>query len=83
MRIEKTASGSSKITISKDEWTKIGVEAGWNGPTSLDVEIELNGVKARKSVPIPLGMTDDSKMLSYVKGLFTDKGYEVGNVTLL
>jgi hypothetical protein len=29
MKIEKTASGSQKITMSKDEWSLIGKQAGW------------------------------------------------------
>jgi len=29
MKLEKTASGSKKITISRKEWQSIGVKAGW------------------------------------------------------
>ena len=30
MKIQKTASGSRKVTISKAEWLHIGKQAGWN-----------------------------------------------------
>ena len=30
MKIEKTASDSQKITMSKDEWSLIGKQAGWD-----------------------------------------------------
>ena len=29
MKIEKTASGSRKVTMSKEEWLHIGKQAGW------------------------------------------------------
>lgn len=31
MKLEKTASGSKKVTISKAEWIHIGKQAGWTG----------------------------------------------------
>ncbi len=46
MKIEKTASGSQKITISKAEWTLIGKQAGWDemfGEDAYDARRDYRG----------------------------------------
>lgn len=36
MKLEKTASGSNKVTISKAEWLHIGKQAGWTKTAEPD-----------------------------------------------
>lgn len=40
MKITKTASGTKKITMSKNEWKQIGIKAGWIG--NLEIKTSKN-----------------------------------------
>lgn len=88
MKLEKTASGAKKLTISKAEWLHIGRQAEWTNEGSenqIYVEIELNKTVLPKRLPIPSGFdkSDSTKLKNYIRSYFSEMGYDVGNIKVL
>jgi len=82
MKLIKTASGHSKIKISKKDWTNIGRKAGWIKESATEEEIQKsigkNGLcpVCGEEVKI-IGLTQDGRLIGNCKDAFTfDKWME-------
>jgi len=66
MKVIKTASGKSKIKISRKEWTDIGKQAGWMGEGEYEDLLKDYSPENKKHYTEKRFQSNDGRMLSYM-----------------
>lgn len=77
MKLTKTASGKTKVVLSRTEWLQIGKKAGWTKTANKWSEIPEEAVKAIAKIAKEQGETVTTKQEAYQYALGDEDALEL------